>query len=210
VRLAGALALLLACGGADAPGDAPAAAPATAEVDISPVVPLPPFTLTTQTGAPYTLAELRGHVTVVDFIFTSCPDVCPMLSAQMAELAKRYADTPDVRFLSISVDPATDTPAVLTTYAARFGADPARWTWLTGPERDVHEVVVAGFRSMMQRAPNPPGAASGAPAPRSAETVLHGERFVVVDRAGVIRGYPSPKEPGLVAAYVDAVRAEAP
>jgi protein SCO1/2 len=128
----------------------------------------------------------------------------------MAALAKHYADTPDVRFLSISVDPAVDTPAVLTTYAARFSADPARWTWLTGPERDVHDVVVAGFRSMMQRAPNPPGAASAAPPPRSAETVLHGERFVVVDRSGVIRGYPSPREPGLVEAYVDAVRAEAP
>lgn len=213
------LALGLACGGAGEP--AAPAAPAPAEqaepVDLTPVGPLPPFQLTTQAGAPFTQQDLPGKVWVVDFMFTSCPDVCPMLSARMAELARTYAGAEDVRFLSLSVDPRTDTPAVLAAYAERFSADPARWTWLTGEEPAVQAVVVEGFRTMLQRVPAgaspagtaPAGASAGAPAAGKApapESVLHGERFVVLDRQGVIRGYPSPKVPGEVEAYVEAVR----
>ncbi len=197
------LAALLGC----APS-APSATPPEYALDISPIVPLPEFTLTSQSGASFGRDELLGKVWVVDFMFTSCTSVCPMLSARMAEVAKRYASDPDVRFLSISVDPVTDTPAVLTAYATRFGADPARWTWLTGEEKNVQQVIIGGFREMVQRlpaAPSTPEAAAGKAPP--APNILHGERFVVVDRDGVLRGYPDPKVPGDVEAVVDAVRA---
>lgn len=198
-----ALAALLAC----APSASTAPTPEDA-LDISPIVPLPEFTLTSQSGASFGRGDLLGKVWVVDFMFTSCPSVCPMLSARMAEVAKRYARDPDVRFLSISVDPVTDTPAVLTAYATRFGADPARWTWLTGEEKNVQQVIIGGFREMVQRlpaAPSTPEATAGKAPP--APNILHGERFVVVDRDGVIRGYPDPKVSGDVEATVDAVRA---
>ncbi|MDP2314502.1 MAG: SCO family protein [Pseudomonadota bacterium] len=180
--------LVLACAG----GPPVEPLPALGEV--------PAFTLTDTTGAAVTTESLRGKVWVADFIFTSCPDVCPVLSAHMAEVQTHYAANDAVRLVSFSVDPGTDTPPVLAAYGARFGADPARWHFLTGSIETVKPVVVEGFRMMLERIESPTVPA----------TVLHGERFVVVDRGGRIRAYPDPKEPGKAEIYaaVDALLAE--
>ncbi len=103
----------------------------------------PDFSLVDQSGAGVTLASLRGQILVVDFIFTRCTGPCPILTARNVEL-QRALDPglrERVRFVSISLDPANDTPEALTTYAAARGADLASWSFLTGPETDVAEVV---------------------------------------------------------------------
>jgi protein SCO1/2 len=200
-----ALAWLLACGGAPSADPAPSAA--TEETDpLAPIAQVPPFALTDHTGAAYTEQALNGHVTVVDFIFTSCKDVCPVLTTHMSDVQARYAGNDAVRLLSISVDPGTDTPEVLAAYAQRYGADAARWRFVTGPADAIRTVVVDGFKNLLERAPGTPGP-DGAPAPAS---VLHGERFVLVDRNGRIRAYPDPKEPGKVTmfAWIDRLVAE--
>lgn len=163
---------------------------------------VPAFSLTDATGATVTAADLRGKVWVADFIFTSCPDVCPVLSAHMAEVQGHYAGNDRVRLVSFSVDPGTDTPPVLAAYGARFGADPVKWSFLTGPIDTLKPVVVDGFKMMLERV----DARVEPPAPA---TVLHGERFVVVDEEGRIRAYPDPKEPGKAGIYaaVDALLA---
>ena len=98
---------------------------------------IPDFRLIDQRGAAFTTAQMRGHVTVVDFIFTHCPASCPRLTARMGELQARLAsDRSDARLVSISVDPENDTPAVLADYGAKAHADPARWTFVTGPYND--------------------------------------------------------------------------
>ena len=170
-----------------------ACAPAVVLDDLG---PLPPFSLTAQDGAVVSRDTFAGHVVVADFFFTTCPDVCPLLSAHMAEVATRYATADDVRLVSITVDPATDTPGVLATYGARYGAVPDRWYFLTGPVDTVKAVVVEGFKQAMV-----PSAAGG---------VLHGERFVLVDKRGHLRGFPDPKEPGKKAIWagVEALRRE--
>jgi protein SCO1/2 len=96
------------------------------------------------------------------------------------------------------VDPVTDTPPVLATYAAKFGADPARWSFLTGPVDDVRAAVVGGFQQVMEST-----GVTGDPA-----TILHGFRFVVVDRAGHMRAFVDPMEPGAGTLYatIDAAR----
>lgn len=170
--------------------------PAPELVDLG---PLPAFALTDQTGAAAAPADYAGQVWVVNFIFTSCPDVCPTLSAQMADIGVRYDRRDDLRLVSISVDPVTDTPPVLAAYGARFGAVAPRWRLLTGDADAVKEAVVGGFRTMLATAP----ATGTAP-----ETVLHGNRFVVVDRAGHIRAFPDPKVPAEMYAVIDAVLAE--
>jgi protein SCO1/2 len=142
---------------------------------------LPAFTLQDQTGAVVTRETLAGKVWVADFIFTTCPDVCPVLSAHMAEVQAKYSGNDDVRLVSFSVDPATDTPPVLAAYAQRFGAAHPTWLFLTGDVTAMKTVVVDGFKMLME-----PGA----------DTILHGSRFVVVDRRGRIRAYPDPKEEG--------------
>jgi cytochrome oxidase Cu insertion factor (SCO1/SenC/PrrC family) len=82
-------------------------------------------------------------VVVIDFIYTTCTTICPVLSQIMAIVQDRLAHLKNgvkVRLISISVDPATDTPARLNKFAKRFGVRPG-WTWLTGKRRNVYRVL---------------------------------------------------------------------
>jgi protein SCO1/2 len=103
----------------------------------------PEFALTSQDGAEVTLASLRGKVVAVAFIYASCPDICPMLTDKMARVQDELG--PDfgskVAFVSITVDPARDTPAVLKGYAEAFDANLAGWSFLTGDPATVLEVA---------------------------------------------------------------------
>jgi protein SCO1/2 len=104
--------------------------------------PAPEFTLTTTEGGRLSLSELRGKVVAVTFIYATCTDACPLLTAKMAEIQKRLgADFgPKVRFVSITVDPERDTPAVLAQYARNHGANPAGWAFLTGTPAEIRDV----------------------------------------------------------------------
>jgi protein SCO1/2 len=103
----------------------------------------PGFTLTTQTGERLALADLKGKVLAVTFIYATCKDTCPMLTAKMAMIQRKLgADFgPRVRFVSITVEPEVDTPAVLSAYAKMFDADPAGWSFLTGSSGEIQDVV---------------------------------------------------------------------
>jgi len=124
----------------------------------SPHVPIPPkkgeaprrtvqtpvrdFTLVDQEGKPFRFSGARGKLVLATFIFTACPDVCPLLSAKFAAidrfLSKQKRD--DYLLLSITTDPARDTPPALHAYAAGFQADPRRWRFLTGPRAQIEAV----------------------------------------------------------------------
>lgn len=148
----------------------------------SPVPPtlatLPNVTLTDQNGKPYPLQNLQGSVSVVDFIFTSCPDVCPLLTRQMGKLQARAKELGiPVKLASISVDPENDKPAVLKDYATKHGADFGNWTFLTGDMNQIEKVAVDGFKVALDR---------------NASNILditHTEHFAVVDAKGGIRAY---------------------
>ncbi|MCE3247963.1 MAG: hypothetical protein K0R41_1788 [Geminicoccaceae bacterium] len=103
----------------------------------------PDFALTSQDGKEVRLEDFRGKVVAVTFIYTSCPDVCPMLTDKMArvqdELGADFGSK--VAFLSISVDPEHDTPAVLKEYAEALGANLAGWSFLTGEPAAIREVA---------------------------------------------------------------------
>jgi protein SCO1 len=103
----------------------------------------PDFALTSQDGAEVTLESLRGKVVAVTFIYTWCPDVCPMLTDKMARVQDELG--PDfgtkVAFVSITVDPERDTPEVLKEYAKAFDANFAGWSFLTGDPAAVREVA---------------------------------------------------------------------
>ena len=107
---------------------------------------VPDFALTERSERRVTRNELLGLVWVANFFYASCPDTCPLQSAKLARLQRDFADDRDVRFVSISVDPEHDTPAVLQGYAQRFGADPARWLFLTGDKTAIYRLAQEGFR----------------------------------------------------------------
>jgi protein SCO1 len=110
---------------------------------LSTIGPAPAFTLTAQDGLRLSLNELRGKVVVITFIYTSCADACPLLTAKMAglqdELGKAFG--PKVFFISITVDPERDTPEVLTRYAQAQGADLSGWAFLTGTSEEIRAVA---------------------------------------------------------------------
>ena len=132
-------------------------------------------------------------------MFTRCPSVCPLLTAKFKALQAELTELPELRFVSISVDPEHDTPEVLAAYAKRFGADTRRWSFLTGPLDAVDQTVVKGFKIHI-----------GKPTPNEEDPtlmdIMHGEHFVLVDREGVIRGYYRSDAEGLAELKDDAAR----
>jgi protein SCO1/2 len=109
-----------------------------------PVIGLaPPFTLTSQNSMPVALADFRGKVVALSFIYTGCPDICPMLTQKMADVQEALgaAFGAKVVFLSITLDPERDTPEVLKDYAQFWGAKLDGWTFLTGSPEAVRDVT---------------------------------------------------------------------
>jgi protein SCO1 len=122
----------------------PEAGPTPSETPALPkIAAAPGFTLTSQDGAPVSLASLRGKVVAVTFIFTRCSATCPVLTPMMSlvqeRLGRHFGD--QIAFASITVDPENDTPETLKLYAQMYGADVAGWSFLTGPPPMISELV---------------------------------------------------------------------
>ena len=149
---------------------------------------LPDFTLQNQHAQTVSARALRGRVLVIDFIFTRCPDVCPLLTEQLSALRKQLPEHAPIQLLSFSVDPEHDTPALLQQFAALHGAVREDWWFLTGPLDEVKRVVIQGLKQAMDAQPAAAGLGSA--------NVLHGTHFVLVDAAGEIRGYYRSDEDG--------------
>ena len=105
-------------------------------------VKAPDFTLIDQDGKRFLSTSLRGKIVVLDFIYTTCTDVCPLFTANFARLQRRLnpEHKSDVIFVSITTDPEIDSPKVLNAYAQRHGADFSNWIFLTGTETQLKEV----------------------------------------------------------------------
>jgi protein SCO1/2 len=151
------------------------------------VARVPNFQLRDQNARAISPEQLRGSVWIANFMFTSCPDVCPLLTTRMSGVRTQLAPIrSSVRFVSFSVDPGNDRPEVLKQYAQKHGADQADWSFLTGPADEIKQVVVDGFKQTLEQSDDEPGKAPG---------ILHGSHFVLVDRNLDIRGfYPSDDE----------------
>jgi len=143
------------------------------------IAALPEFVLDDERGQSSGLVDLHGKVWIADFIFTRCAGTCPLITHRMSELSKESAATPslrDVKFVSFSVDPDFDRPEVLREYGRANGADPSRWTFLTGTRDSVRGLVVNGFKLPVEDQND------------TAMPILHSEKFAVVDRLGRVRG----------------------
>lgn len=146
---------------------------------------VPPFQLVNQSGQPFSSNQLAGKIWIADFIFTSCPGPCPMISSRMSELQKPLEKT-DVHLISFSIDPEKDTPEVLRGYAEKLHAQSQRWDFLTGPKAAIYDLSKNGFSL---------AATDGS---EEAGVPVHSTRMVLVDRHGKIRGYYDALEPDAV------------
>jgi protein SCO1/2 len=160
--------------------DTPTADPDVNTPVISPDYPrhLVDFSLTDQAGHAVTRGDLAGKIVVVDFIFTSCSVTCPYVNAQMQKIAQATKGQP-VRLLSITLDPADDTVPVLARYAPGFSTDPTRWSFLTGDESVIHNLVGTSFLP-----PDSTGQFSYMPG-----NFAHVQRIVLVSEDGKVVSY---------------------
>jgi protein SCO1/2 len=150
---------------------------------------IPQFQLTAQTGQPFDSKVLDGHVWVADFIYTTCPGPCPMMTTRMRQLQNSTAEIPDVLMVSFTVDPEHDTPQALTEYGAHFKVDPSRWSFLTGEKDKLNALGVQAFKL---------NSVDG--------SLTHSTRFVLVDRKRQIRGFYASDEDGFMPQLLHDVR----
>jgi len=150
---------------------------------------LPRFELIDEEGRPFSNAQLRGQVWVVDLFFTSCRSICPVLTRAMRSLQDRYAKAgiDGVHLLSLSVDPENDRPPVLKAYAQKHGADLARWRFLTGEPQAVRVLIVQGLQTHLGEK-----IIKG-----DLIDIAHASTLILVDGDGGVRGYYRYDERGL-------------
>lgn len=138
--------------------------------------PVPDVNLVDQDGQPLSLSSLRGSAVVVTFMYTSCPmpTFCPLMDRNFASIQARLKERNgelDTRLLSVSIDPAVDTPAVLKAHAEKLKADPRVWSFAAG-DRDEVDKWASGFGMSISRAVNDP------------RDITHNLRTVLLDRQG--------------------------
>lgn len=146
---------------------------------------VPNITLTNQLGASVSLDDLKDKILVVSFFFTRCPSICPTLTNNMKTLQdafkikdpRRRIDTPFVHFLSFSVDPVRDSVTALKKYADRYGVNSDVWWLLTGDKDSIYNFAIGEMKLATQ---------DGGEVDSN---FIHTERFVLIDKERVIRGY---------------------
>lgn len=140
---------------------------------------VPAFAFTSIDSVEISHQTVEGQVKIVDYFFTHCPTICPIMSSQLSRgqqwLRDRDLDG-DIVLLSHSVDPVRDTPARLKTYATQLGADTTSWKFMTGRKADLYEQAKNGYYLTALESDT---AAGG---------FFHSDTFVLVDQADQIRG----------------------
>ena len=142
---------------------------------------VPPFSFTNLDGREFSHRNVGNRVRVVDYFFTHCPTICPVMSSQLvrlqAQMRKDGITHDDVLLLSHTVDPRRDTPERLLEYATRIGADTSQWKFLTGSEEDLYDMARTGYYL------------KALPSDTAAGGFFHSDTFTLVDEHGLIRGY---------------------
>jgi protein SCO1/2 len=131
---------------------------------------VPSTALLDQRGRPFSFATTSGRTTIVSFIYTRCRDarMCPLVAAKFARIQRELRGTP-IRLVTVTLDPAYDTPRVLARYGAAYGADPAAWTFVTGPTAAIDDVAGRLGIVVERRRPG---------------VIVHSEAAVVIDANG--------------------------
>lgn len=135
------------------------------------------FMLIDQTGDTVTNADFDDHIYVADFFFTTCPSICPKMTANLTELAEFYRQDTDIMFLSHTVTPQIDSVPVLAAYGKEHGADPDKWKLTTGPKKHIYELARRSYFAVTTEGDG------------GEDDFIHTENFILVDKERKIRGF---------------------
>lgn len=159
--------------------------------DIPVLYALPEFEFIDSHGRPFGLEQMKGKLTVVDFIFTNCRGPCPIMTTRMGELYELYEETDKIQFVSITVDPDRDSLSVLRDYADRLGVTDDRWIFLWAPLDEVVRLSESGFKLAADEEMLPMG---------------HTTVFTLVDHNGFIRSYHGGTDEAALAVLKENIR----
>ena len=138
---------------------------------------IPYFELTNQDGKKITRDDLLGHVYIADFFFVTCPTICPKMTTNMSYIQKKFEGHPNIKFVSITVNPEYDSVEILKEYSEKVHADTKTWDFLTGSKDSIYNLAFEGFFVSAQRDSIAPGG------------FLHSGMLILVDKNAHIRGY---------------------
>ena len=136
-----------------------------------------PFTLTNQNGETITDRDYKDKIYVADFFFTTCPTICPKMTANMGEIQKAILNDPQVKLLSFSVTPEIDSVAQLKKYAIEKGVEDQKWNLLTGKKKQIYELARKSYLAVKDNGDGGP------------YDMIHTENFILIDPEKRIRGF---------------------
>lgn len=145
---------------------------------------IPPFSFTDQDGKPFTDQDVSGKIYVADFIFTSCPSICPVMTGNMLKVQEAFKNDERVMIVSHTIDPEYDTPSVLKSYAQEKGADTRIWKFLTGDRETIYSLCENEYMAFAKKDSDAPGG------------YVHSGFFVLIDKNRHIRGAYDGTEEG--------------
>lgn len=159
------------------------------------------FRLINQNGDTITQSDYEGRIYIADFFFTTCPSICPKMTANMLVLQNKLSDQKDVLLLSHTVTPEIDSVSVLKAYATKHGVDESRWNLVTGSKKEIYKLARKSYLAAKTDG-------DGGPL-----DMIHTENFVLVDKERRIRGFydgTKPEEVDRILADIKILRQEYP
>jgi len=134
------------------------------------------FKLINQNGKTITQEDYKNKIYVVDFFFTSCPTICPIMTNNMVKLQKKFIDNSEIMFLSLSVTPKIDSVEVLRKYADDKGVIDAKWNITTGDKKHIYELARKSYFAVVEQGDG------------GLQDFIHTPNFILVDKKKQIRG----------------------
>jgi protein SCO1 len=143
---------------------------------------IPNFELVSEQGETFTKENLQGKVYVADFFFATCPGICKKMSSQLVRVQEAFQNDSTVKIVSFTVNPEHDSSQVLKNYADMYGADPEKWTFLTGPREEIYSLARNGFYLPVMKV-------------EGQQDFIHSEKFMLVDKNHHVRGIYDGTDP---------------
>lgn len=154
---------------------------------------IPEFEFFNQDSVLFGSKNLKNKIYIADFFFTTCPGICPKMTSQLTRVQEAFAKFPDVNIVSFTVDPQKDSVVALKRYASEFRADSTKWNFLTGSKEKLYTLAQKGFFV-------------SALEDQALPEFIHSDKFILVDKAGRIRGYYNGTDRGDVDRLISEVQ----
>lgn len=135
------------------------------------------FSFTNQNGKTITQKDYKGKIYVADFFFTTCGSICPIMTTNMIDIQKAFANNPKVMILSHTVTPEIDSVPVLKKYALEKGVIDSKWNLVTGDKKDIYSMARKSYLAVKLGKPE------------ELYDMVHTENFVLVDAERRVRGF---------------------